>query len=310
MKRNVPTPHDLFVKTSLKDINIARAFLKTHLPQEIQKRIDFNSLVPTDKEFILPELKRIQSDIIYKCLIDNQDSYIHFLIEHMSTAESMLPFRRLQYNVALMDDHLRQGNKKLPSIISLCLYHGTKSPYPYSTDIHDCFENPELSRQYSFQPMKLIDLTVMDDETLQEHGLNALMELLLKHHSDKQIIRFLKNLQESGKLSRLLSAIDDGNYPIIVLDYLMNTGDDPSSKADDVIDILTKALPQYGDQFMTFAQQLKHEGMQQGMQQGMQHEKYEIAKNMLRDNEPLEKVCRFTGLDLEIVAKLEQEIKG
>ena len=301
MKRTIPTPHDHFVKASLKDINIAKAFLQTHLPVDLQKRIDFDSLRPTDKEFILPELKRIQSDVIFECLIDKMDSYIHFLIEHMSTAESMLPFRRLQYNVALMDDHLQQGNKKLPTIVSLCLYHGARSPYPYSTDIHDCFENPELARQYSFQAMNLIDLTVMDDSTLKQHGLIALMELLLKHHSDKQIVRFLKNLEESGELTGLFKVIGDGNYPIIVLDYLMNTGDDPSSKADNVIDIFTKALPQHGDQLMTFAQQLKQEGAQQ--------RDIEIAKNMLRKGLDDTIITETTGLRREIVINLKKDIK-
>jgi len=58
----------------------------------------------------------------------------------------------------------------------------------------------------------------------------------------------------------------------------MNTGDNPSSKVEDVIDILTKALPQYGDQLMTFAQQLEQRDL-------------EIDKNMLRDNEPVGKIC-------------------
>lgn len=228
-------------------------------------------------------------------------SYIHFLIEHMSTAESMLPFRRLQYNVALMDDHLRQGNKTLPTIISLCLYHGEQSPYPYPTDIHECFDNPELSREYSFQPLKLIDLTVMDDQTLEQHGLVALMELLLKHHSDKQIVRFLKDLQESGKLSRLFGVIDDGNYPIIVLDYLMNTGNDPSSKVEDVIDIFTKALPQHGDQLMTFAQQLE--------QRGAQHKQYEIAKILIKEGVSESLIVKATGISSIELEKIKSQNK-
>ena len=51
---------------------------------------------------------------------------------------------------------------------------------------------------------------------------------------------------------------------------------------------------------MTFAQQLE--------QRGAQQRDLEIAKNMLRDHEPVEKVCRFTGLDQKIVINLNKDI--
>ena len=101
----------------------------------------FDSMRLTNNKFILPHLKRIQSDIVYKCLIDQKSSYIYFLLEHQSTPDELMAFRNLQYNVALMAQHLQTGHNKLPVIVSLCLYNGSKSPYPHSTDVLDCFEN-------------------------------------------------------------------------------------------------------------------------------------------------------------------------
>jgi len=64
----------------------------------------------------------------------------------------------------------------------------------YSNDVYDCFDNPELAKEVSLQPFKLIDLTVMDDEQIQQHGLAALFQMLIKHHADKSIYRLLKTL--------------------------------------------------------------------------------------------------------------------
>ena len=47
---------------------------------------------------------------------------------------------------------------------------------------------------------------------------------------------------------------------------------------------------------MTYAQQLRQEGMQQGIQQGMQQEKLEIAKEMLRKGYSSDAVKELTGL--------------
>ncbi|WP_081441723.1 Rpn family recombination-promoting nuclease/putative transposase [Rickettsiella grylli] len=53
---------------------IAIDFLKVYLPQEIYKVIDINTLQLTEKSFIVPELKEIHSDIIYKCEINGECS--------------------------------------------------------------------------------------------------------------------------------------------------------------------------------------------------------------------------------------------
>jgi predicted transposase/invertase (TIGR01784 family) len=145
----VHTPHDLLAKMSLKDIAIAKDFLKAHLPAHIQKRIDFDTLILTDGEFVSPKFTKIQSDVVYSCKIDGIEGYIYVLIEHQSAPHPLMAFRKLQYEVALMDAHLKAGHNKLPVTIPLCLYHGDQSPYPYSNDVYDCFNNPELAKEVS-----------------------------------------------------------------------------------------------------------------------------------------------------------------
>jgi predicted transposase/invertase (TIGR01784 family) len=47
-----------------------------------------------------------------------------------------------------------------------------------------------------------------------------------------------------------------------------------------------------------------NQGKAEGMQQGMEKEKIEIAKGMLKDGEPIEKIMKWTGLSLDTIKDL------
>ena len=49
----------------------------------------------------------------------------------------------------------------------------------------------------------------------------------------------------------------------------------------------------------------KEEGIQLGMVKGMDSKASEIAKSMLKDQEPIEKIARWTGLRLDAIKKLQ-----
>ncbi len=69
MKNAIHSVHDKFFKSSLKLKKVAIDLLKVHLPQATLKAIDLNTLELTEKSFILPQLREIHSDIIYKACI-------------------------------------------------------------------------------------------------------------------------------------------------------------------------------------------------------------------------------------------------
>lgn len=202
MKTTIYHSHDRFFKRSLKEKKIALDFLKAHLPSDIYCSIDINSLQLTEKSFVVPELKEIHSDIIYKCQINQKSAYLFFLLEHQSTADELMAFRMLHYVVSLSNDHLLQGFKKLPIILPLCIYHGAESPYPYSIDLYDCFEDVEFAQKIAFKPFKLIDLTILSDEEIQQHGLAGLMEMLFKHYRTKNFLSIYEKIDSNRTHSR------------------------------------------------------------------------------------------------------------
>ncbi len=298
-------PFDKLFKQSLKERQVALDFFKAHLPAELHNRIDWKSLTALDKSYLTPALQATHSDIVFSCQIDGKTGYIPllFLAEHFSTAPEHIAFRFLQYTVSCMEDHLKAGHSKLLLILPICVYHGKQSPFPHSTDIYDEFEDPELARQLVFKPFHLIDLTVLDEETIQQHGTAALMELLLKQAWVKDILSTFRQLIEDGILKQVLDQTTE-TYFLSVLNYVLNQGEENQS-VEACIQLLEKGLPERSEVIMTFAEQLRQQGMQQGMQQGERRKALSIARYLLASkNFKLEEVQEATGLGKADLAEL------
>lgn len=320
MKTTIHQPHDKYFKRNLKDKRVAIDFLKSYVTPQLYKKIDINSLQLTEKSFIVPHLREIHSDVIYKCLINEVPGYLFFLLEHQSTDDPLMAFRFLHAIVSLSYEHLKQGYKKLPIILPFCIYHGEKSPYPYSTSLYDCFDDSEFAKEFAFRPFKLIDLTVLSDDEIKTHGLVGLMEMLFKHQRDKNFLTIMRKLLESQFVQNIIKQLNI-SYLTDMLNYIVNTSQDDSEPkaAQHLIEELIKAFPEEPARktIMTFAQQLKEEYKQefmgtfaqqlkqQGRQEGRQEERYEMAKNLLAEGLSLDLVKKVTKLPDLVLTELE-----
>ncbi len=268
MTITIHQPFDKLFKVSLSEKKVAISYLQAHVPAEIYKRINITTLQLTDKSFILPKFREIHSDIVYRCEFDNKEGYIFFILEAESTAnEELMAFRLLQYSIAAMDQHIRQGHKKLPIVLPICLYHGLESPYPHSSDVYHCFDNPNLAKQIVFKPFTLIDLTVLSDDELTKDGPAYLMEMLLKHARAKNFLTILRKHRKT--IRDILKQLSREPRRFMVKFVINETQDEEEPDAvAQLVQILTNDLPEDREIIMTFAQQLEQEGLQQGLQQG------------------------------------------
>jgi predicted transposase/invertase (TIGR01784 family) len=312
---SIHQPHDKFFKRNLKEKKVAIDVLKTYLPSDIYEQIDLNSLALTEKSFVIQQLREIHSDIIYKCLINKTPGYLHFLFEHQSTPDPLMAFRFLHSMVSLSYEHTLQGHKKLPVILPFCIYHGEVSPYTYSTEIYECFEDPEFAKKVAFKPFTLIDLTVLSDEEIFQHGLAALMEMLFKHQRDKNFLLVMRKMLQNQLVQKIIKQLDI-SYLTDMLNYIMSTTQDENEPqaAQQLIKELMQAFPEeaarrtimtfaqqlkeeYKQEFMgTLAQQLKQEGRQEGRQEGERRKALLIARNLLKKNVPMSVIKSATGL--------------
>ncbi|MGL5968537.1 MAG: Rpn family recombination-promoting nuclease/putative transposase [Kluyvera sp.] len=305
-KNRTPTPHDLVFKTFLSRMETARDFITLHLPPALLRLCNLETLRLESGSFIEDDLHPYFSDMLYSLKTACGDGYIHVLIEHQSSPDKHMAFRLMRYAIAAMQRHLEAGNKTLPLVIPILFYQGRKSPYPYSMNWLDNFTDPTLAKHLYSQDFPLVDITVIPDEEIMRHRSMAALTLIQKHIRQRDLTRFLNKL--AGLLTRNHIS---GQQVIALVNYMLQAGE--AQDARTLLYEMAQHAPQYGDELMTLAEQLKQEGRLEGIQQGMQkglktgeHEaSLKIARAMLEKGFPTADIIELTGVSAEELPSLQ-----
>ncbi len=309
----ITQPHDSFFRSFMTDITVAQAFLQAYLDPDLLAQCDMATLHLENASFITSDMRQRFSDILYALKAKDKDEtfYAYMLIEHQHAPDKLMPFRMMEYQIAAMRRHLEQKrSKKLPVVVPILFYQGTKCPYPYSTNILDCFEQPELAQKVFPAQIRLIDLTVTPDEELSTHRHAAAFEMVMKDIYVRDIATILK---------KVLPLLVDYPHPVDktkgLLQYLIEQG-----KCDDeqaFLHLLAESTPQYEEVMATLAQKFEQRGMQQGMQQGMQEGMQKgmqaaletTVANMLKKHMAVDLIESVTGVSQEKIADLAKKLQ-
>ncbi len=290
------TPHDKTFHQLMEERSFFLPFLKTYLPPEIQAKINWDSVRfyrASGKHISGQKQRAHQSDIMYLADFMGEPGIIWLHGEHQSTPDPLLGLRIMQYQISELLNYAKANkSKKLPTIVTLIYYQGTK-PYPYETTLASYFANPVQGLKYLGHPI-LIDLPNTPDSELAKHTPIAGVELLLKHIRHKNIEPHLPTIFEKLKKT-------DPSLFKIVLEYLILSSDASQHRLENIV---RNTLPDYEEDVMTLAKRLKQEGQQQGLRQGI----LQTAKNLLLKNLPVTLIAETTGLTLGELQHLQQDM--
>ena len=298
MTEKVFSSHDRFCQSTLENKSVALALCKAVIKPELRQQIDWSTFGIADTARRLTSKKPTQTDITYYALIKGTRGYIYFHIEHQRTIDYTMVERILEYNVGLFFKHRKQKSPKLPLIVNIVIYNGTKEDYPYHEDLYQYFEQPELARSLMSQSYILVNLAKETDEKLLSHGLCGPMEVLLKRASDANFAQWLSAnkalLQSQGEIPYVREG----------LTYALEVG---KGKAEQIAEAFASTYPELEGTIMRAIKQIERkgeekgrkEGRQEGMQQGIQTRNLEIAKGMLRKGYTFDVVEELTGLGSE-----------
>ncbi|MFP5597800.1 Rpn family recombination-promoting nuclease/putative transposase [Kluyvera sp. 142486] len=305
-KNRTPTPHDLVFKTFLSTAETARDFIAIHLPPALLRLCCLQTLKLESGSFIEEDLHPYYSDMLYSLKTACGDGYIHVLIEHQSSPDKHMAFRLMRYAIAAMQRHLEAGHNTLPLVIPILFYHGRESPYPYSMNWLDNFTDPILATHLYSEDFPLVDITVIPDNEIMRHRSMAALTLIQKHIRQRDLTQLL------DKLAGLLTQNHiSGQQVIALVNYMLQAGE--AQDARTLLYEMAQRAPQYGDELMTLAEQLKQEGriegIQQGMQQGIQTGEREasrkIARAMLEKGIATADIIEMTGVSAEELPSLQ-----
>lgn len=300
--------HDEFVKKCLTDIGVAQEFLEKYLDPKIKDKCDFSRLSIVAGSYIEDDLKAHTSDIVYKLdLKENAGcAYVYALIEHQSRPDKLMQFRILRYQIAIIQRHMEEYPKdKLPLVVPIVFYNGKTTPYPYSTELADLFADKELFNGIGLGNFKLADLTLTEDDEILQHNKLALLEILVKHIYDRDfnaVIDYIVQAFRIAESQHINQALING-----AIYYLLSGRE--RDELNPLIQKLKQNMPEYGETFMTYAEELRQEGMQKGMQlgeqKGKQEAQQEIAKKLLKSGVDSSIIATATHLTVDEIKALK-----
>ncbi|MWR76774.1 Rpn family recombination-promoting nuclease/putative transposase, partial [Escherichia coli] len=169
------SPHDAVFKTFMFTPETARDFLEIQLPEPLRKLCNLQTLRLEPTSFIEKSLRAYYSNVLWSVETSDGDGYIYCVIEHQSSAEKNMAFRLMRYATAAMQRHLDKGYDRVPLVVPLLFYHGETSPYPYSLNWLDEFDDPQLARQLYTEAFPLVDITIVPDDEIMQHRRIALL---------------------------------------------------------------------------------------------------------------------------------------
>ncbi len=291
--KNINSPHDKVFKAFLTTPQTARDFLDIYLPERFKSQCDLSTLELQPESFLEEDFQAYYSDVLYSLKTRAGKGYVYALVEHQSSLDENMAFRLINYTIKVMKRHLDSREKKLPLVVPLLFYHGKVSPYPYSMNWFDCFQEPDLAKQLYNQPFPLVDITVIPDNEIMGHKRVALLELVQKHIRIRDIMELTKPL-----VTLLLNGYTTEKQVKSLITYLIQQGETESVTT--LLDTLANQVPEHEGTIMTIAEQLRQEGHQKGHQKGRQEGerqgRQKVARKMLASGLNLEMICEMTGL--------------
>lgn len=304
------SPHDRFFRSAMKNHKVAVDFFDHYLPSTLREALNIETLHCLDTSYIDDDLSAVMSDLVFHCELSGHTAYISLLVEHQSSPDQRLPFRVHHYLFSLLHTHSKQPPETLlPPVYTLVFYHGRQTPYPYSLNLFDCFNDPlKIMPSIIGQPLNLVDINQLSDEQLAKQQWIGPLLTSLKHIREKNIQPYM--IKVLSTLSWPLSDNDAKALLRLMLNYLLNSGN--IERIDDIISVVEQVPKSIRGDLMTIAEQLKAQGREEGIQKGLSTGRQQgreqgiesVALRMLNEGAEPAFVAKMTGLTIERVIAL------
>ena len=267
----------------------------------INAKIEIKDIEKYKNSFVNKVFQNREADIVYKM----KDKNIFFLIEHQTKIDYSMPFRILEYEVAIMKsaidmNKIKTKNYKLPLVISIVLYTGNRkwNAAEYLQKSQETLRNiKEDVGKYN-----LIDVNnLTEKELLEDDTFITKMMLIEKSKNTEETVETLEKVIERTKeedkdvLIRIIKIVFKEKLGDNEVERLVNKIEEGRGKEVlAVVDMIRRENQMYIDMGR---KEGKKEGKIEGKIEGIKEKSIEIAKKLLSKNTSKKEISEITGLD-------------
>jgi hypothetical protein len=194
--------------------------------------------------FVSEQLSQNFSDVVYKCRLLDQETYLYFIFESQTSPDFHFPHRLEKYRLLITDNHLKK-KKSLPYVYAICLY-SSRQPFKVID-----YPNPKLKPLFKawvnlFKAwINLIHLNQQQDAFLAESGIFQVLLKIGSQHK-KGVLDWIKAHLD------YVAKVLESPYKCTGFSYLLELEKRNNSLA--VLETLLKLLPKYSQEIMSVAQ--------------------------------------------------------
>ena len=290
--------HDKIFRTVLDRKSDALALIN----KALNTQLEVQDIEKYNSSFINKVFQNREADIVYKI----KDRSIFILIEHQTKVDYLMPYRILEYEVAIMQsaidlDKIKNKESKIPLVIPIVLYTGNKkwNAKKYLEENQEKIEGIENG----LGNYNLIDINEMTEkELLEDNSFISKMMLIEKSKNTENIVEILEKIvkitkeEDKDTLRRIISIILEEKIGITKAKELIEKMEGDEGNMLAVVDMIRRENQMYIEI-----------GKKEGKIEGKLEEKIKIVTNMLKEKFNVEMIQKITGVDKEEIEKIEKQ---
>ena len=263
----------------------------------LNTQLEVQDIEKYNSSFINKVFQNREADIVYKI----KDRSIFILIEHQTKVDYLMPYRILEYEVAIMQsaidlDKIKNKESKIPLVISIVLYTGNKkwNAKKYLEENQEKIEEIENG----LGNYNLIDINELTEkELLEDNSFISKMMLIEKSKNTENIVEILEKIvkitkeEDKDTLRRTISIILEEKIGITKAKELIEKMEGDEGNMLAVVDMIRRENQMY---------------IEIGKKEGELKEKIKIVTNMLKEKFNIETIQKITGINKEEIEKISQ----
>ena len=256
-----------------------------------------------NSSFINKLFQNKEADIVYKI----KDKNIFFLIEHQSKIDYSMPFRLLEYEVAIIrsaidKSKIKNKSYKIPLVMPIVLYTG-KQKWNANKYLEKSQEKIQCLN-IKIGNYSLVDINnYTEKELLEDNTFISKMMLIEKSKNTEEIAETLEKIisktqkEDKELLKRIIEIILEEKIGIQKSTELIRKLESESDSMLAIVDMIRKENQMYIDMGRKEGKKEgKREGKKVGRIEGKKDTLREIAIKMLKKNLTEKEITEITGI--------------
>ena len=297
--------HDKIFRTVLDRKSDALALIN----KALNTQLEVQDIEKYNSSFINKVFQNREADIVYKI----KDRSIFILIEHQTKVDYLMPYRILEYEVAIMQsaidlDKIKNKESKIPLVIPIVLYTGNKkwNAKKYLEENQEKIEGIENG----LGNYNLIDINELTEkDLLEDNSFISKMMLIEKSKNTENIVEILEKIvkitkeEDKDTLRSIISIILEEKIGITKAKELIEKMEGDEGNMLAVVDMIRRENQMYIE---IGKKEGRKEGKIEGKKEGELKEKIKIVTNMLKEKFNIETIQKITGINKEEIEKIAQ----